>query len=90
MFSKTSIWVFLLWDRNLIFAFIYVSDLCRESWGANLRCVFFLLGNSPNETINQLAQTEMALNQDILQIPIIDEYSHLTEKVGDKSLGSEI
>lgn len=55
-------------------------NFIRESWGSNLRCVFFLLGYSPNETINQLAQTEMALNQDILQIPIIDEYSHLTEK----------
>ena len=60
---------------------LYTFIIYRESWGSKLKCVFFLLGYSPNQTINQLAQTEKTLNNDILQIPIIDEYNHLTEKV---------
>ena len=62
--------------------FLFTLDFVyRESWGSNLRCVFFLLGYSANQTINQLAQSEMTRNKDILQIPIIDKYNHLTEKV---------
>ena len=71
--------------------FLFILDfLYRESWGSNLRCVFFLLGYSANQTINQLAQSEMTRNKDILQIPIIDKYNHLTEKVGNKPLCCEV
>ena len=62
--------------------FSYKSSLIfRESWGSHLKCIFFLLGHSHNQSVNELAKTEVALNDDIIQIQMIDEYHHLTQKV---------
>ena len=62
--------------------FSYKSSLIfRESWGSHLKCIFFLLGHSHNQSVNELAKTEVEWNDDIIQIQMIDEYHHLTQKV---------
>ena len=53
----------------------------RRTWGSTVKCVFFLVGNSAQNTLNNQVYHESSVYSDIVFCPIIDHYSNLTFKV---------
>jgi len=51
----------------------------RESWGGNLQCIFFLIGQG-SSILEERAGKEMAQWKDVLQYPGEDSYRLLTNK----------
>ena len=53
----------------------------RGSWGSSLPCLFFLLGLSKHESVNDKVEKEKEEENDIILYPELDSYSNLTHKV---------